>query len=277
MRVWLSSGILLTALLVGVLFAEDEAPPAAPTGPSVACELAYTDVIAFDYDRDGTRDRVQFWLVIEGRPASGEPGTAGAVPASGSVTYYVYDVVRKRRIDDWLMGFNMGFPVAGQPYPIADIRIEGRTARFDVRGATWTVTDGGDTWEKDTIEIESGGRKRKGRFYGGDVRVTPDPNVVWEPLDIEENRECNGCHRDAAVSMAAEGGPHRELECEVCHAEHPPDTEGAFPQCVECHEAHDEDHDREELQTEEARPGARHVAHDPFSSSSSWWITHSRA
>ena len=69
--------------------------------------------------------------------------------------------------------------------------------------------------------------------------MTPDPRIVWEPVDIEENRECIGCHRDAAVTMAAEGGPHREFECRFCHTGHPPESPGAFPQCVECHDAHD--------------------------------------
>ena len=117
MRSSLLGGALVAIALAGVLLAGDEPRAAAPPAAFVVCELAYTEVIAFDYDRDGTRDRVQFWLIIEAHPASGEPGTAGAVPESGSVRYFVYDVERKRRIDDWLMGFNMGFPSPASPTP----------------------------------------------------------------------------------------------------------------------------------------------------------------
>jgi hypothetical protein len=81
---------------------------------------------------------------------------------------------------------------------------------------------------------------RKGRFYGGDVRVGPDP-LAPQPLDLAANRECNGCHVEAATTMSASGGPHRELACADCHTEHPPEAEGAaIPQCQGCHEGHSE-------------------------------------
>lgn len=158
------------------------APPASITG-----ELAFSDIIVFDYDRDGTPDRVQFWIELEGLQAIGRAGDAGARAESGSVRYFVVDVERQRRIDDWLLGFNMegGFPVAGQAYPITDIRIEGRTAQFGLTGSTWTVTDKGDSWSKDSIEIETGGRKRQGRFYGGDLTVTPGPPAPPKQASID--------------------------------------------------------------------------------------------
>jgi hypothetical protein len=209
----------------------------------VSGELAFSETMVFDYDRDGTPDRVQFWIEIEGRPALGTPGSPDARPEAGSVRYFVLDVERGRRIDDWLIGFNMdgGFPAAGEPYPITHIRITGREARFDLRGATWTILDGGDSWEEDSIEVRTGERVRPGRFYGGDVRVVPDPRLEGDPLDIPENRECIGCHREAAVTIARSGGPHREFECVYCHAEHPPEAEGAVPQCAECHDRHAKD------------------------------------
>lgn len=235
----LATALMLVAV-TGVASGQTWPPPPA----SFSGELAFSETIAFDYDRDGTPDRVQFWIELAGRPASGEPGKIGSEPENGSVSYFVLDLERNERIDDWLLGFNMaggggGFPVAGQPYPLTDIRIAGRTVQFKLQGSTWTITDGGDSWDKDTIEIETGGRKRAGKFYGGDVTVTPDPRAVLEPVEIPENRRCNRCHEEAAISMAAVGDAHAELECAACHTVHPPKAPGAFPQCLECHEPHD--------------------------------------
>lgn len=237
MRVWLVGAILLLAVASGAgTQAGQEAVPR--TGPYLWAEVAFSDVLVFDYDRDGTRDRVQFWFALEGEPAIGKPGEAGARPESGSVSYFVVDVDRKIRIKDWLMGFNMGFPAPGEPHPITNISITGHTARFELRGAIWTITDAGDSWEKDTIEVKDSAGARPGRFYGGDFRVVPAPAPVTEPLPIEANATCVECHREPAVAIAASGGPHRELECANCHMEHPPEKEGARPQCLTCHEGH---------------------------------------
>ena len=182
--------LLLAFVAVAASFAADDPSPAAVAAPlsgSFAGRLAFSDTIVFDYDRDGTPDRVQFWIDLEGRPATGEPGDPDARAESGSVRYFVADLDRKRRIDDWLLGFNMaeGFPVAGEPYPITNIRITDRTAQFELRGSQWTITDSGDTWEQDSIEIETAGRKRQVRFYGGDIKVTPGPPVVSRPAGME--------------------------------------------------------------------------------------------
>jgi hypothetical protein len=233
--------VLLVTAMVGILLAQEETPaePAAPTESmaSVSGELAFSEPILFDYDRDGEQERVQFWIEFEARPAPGEPGPE---VASGSLRYYVFDLESERRIDDWMLGFNMsmggGFPRAGEEYPLTNVRIAGRQAQFDLAGTRFTIVDAGDSWQEDTIEVRSQSGPRPGRFYGGDVRVT-----VPQPLDIEANRECNECHDDAAVTIAAGGGPHRELECAFCHTEHPPEVDGAvFPACLDCHEGHSE-------------------------------------
>jgi hypothetical protein len=217
-------------------FLQTSEKPAAPAPPYFSGEVAFSEVMVFDYDRDGTRDKVQFWIAVEGQPAIGKPGEPGARAESGSVRYFVYDVERKKKIKDWLMGFNMGFPVAEQPYPITKISVTDRTARFDLNGTTWTITDLGDSTDQDEVVLQDPSGTRKGRFYGGVFRVVPA-----QPVPIGPNTECNECHRDAAVAMAASGGPHRELECATCHTEHPPDKQGARPQCRSCHEPHSPD------------------------------------
>lgn len=234
-----TAALALGVVMVGLVPAQSPTPPA--SGPSVSGELAFSDAIVFDYDRDGVQERVQFWIEFEARPAPGEPGPE---VAGGSLTYYVFDLESEQRVDDWLLGFNMtmggGFPRAGESFPLTNVSIEGKKARFDLRGTSFTIIDRGDSWEDDSIEVRDHNGVREARFFGGDVRVVPDPSAP-EPLDIEANRECNECHDDAAVSMAAGGGPHREFDCTTCHPEHPPDAEGVvFPACLECHESHSE-------------------------------------
>lgn len=235
MRATLRAAILLAVASAGLVRAAEKTAPLTP--PYLSGELAFSEILSFDYDRDGTRDKVQFWIVVEGQPAVGKDGEPGARPESGSIRYFVYDVERGKKIKDWLMGFNMGFPVADEPHPITHITVSGRTATFELRGATWTITDAGDTWDKDTIELKDASGVKKGRFYGGDFRVVPE-EAAPEPVANAANAKCNECHEDAAVSMAKTGGPHRELECASCHTEHPPEKEGALPQCLSCHEAH---------------------------------------
>jgi hypothetical protein len=181
------TAILLAFVTAASTAAKDApAPVSAPPPASVSGQLAFSDTIIFDYDRDGTPDRVQFWIELQALQAIGTEGDPGARAESGSVSYFVFDVERQQRIDNWLLGFNMsqGFPVAGQPYPVTDISIAGRTARFKLTGSSWTITDSGDSWDKDSIEIETGGRKRQGRFYGGDVTVTPGPPAPPKPADL---------------------------------------------------------------------------------------------
>jgi len=239
-----NSGITVAAALILVsgtvaILAQDGTPSA---GPSVSGELAFSNTLVFDYDRDGKQERVQFWIEFEARPAPGEPSPE---VASGSLTYYVFDLESEQRVDDWLLGFNMtmggGFPRAGESYPLTNVRIEGKKAQFDLAGTSFTIIDRGDSWKDDTIEVRDHNGLREGRFYGGDVRVIPDPDDVAKPLDIEANRECNECHDDAAASIAVAGGPHAEFECTSCHTQHPPDVEGhVVPACLECHESHSE-------------------------------------
>ncbi len=236
--------VVLFALgTVGILFSQDSAAPE-PVA-SVSGELAFSETIVFDYDRDGSQDRVQFWISFKAQPKASVRGEAAAERQSGYLSYYVYDVERHKRIDDWMLGFNMsmggGFPRAGEKHPLTNVRIMGRQARFDLDGTSFRVVDGGRSWKDDTIEVTDVNGTRKARFYGGDVRVISSPLETAKPLDIKANRKCIECHEVAAGFIAVKGGPHRDLKCTDCHTEHPPDVEGAvFPNCLGCHESHSE-------------------------------------
>jgi hypothetical protein len=143
-----------------------------PTGISGA--VAYTEVIRFDYTKDGIRNRVQFWLEFKGRPAVGKTGDPDFKPEEGTIYYYLYDVDQKKRVANWLMGFSMmeGPPPSG-PYPMSKLVIEGDTARFEAFNLKWTIVDGGEGYAKDRVTVDDGFRPRDMKMYDGDLRVGP--------------------------------------------------------------------------------------------------------
>ena len=148
------------------------APPAPGADvPELRGGVAYTGVHRFDYNKDGNRNRVQFFLIFKARPAVGQKDQPGYQPEEGSLTYRVYDLDTGKQVDNWSNGFNMGFPSSDRPYPLTNIAIEGKTATFEGMGMKWTVVDGGEGWEKDTVETDDGVRKRTMRTYAGDLRV----------------------------------------------------------------------------------------------------------
>jgi hypothetical protein len=57
---------------------------------------------------------------------------------------------------------------------MANLVIEGNTARFDAFNQHWTIVDGGKGHTRDQVTTDDGFTKpRLGRFYAGDVVVTP--------------------------------------------------------------------------------------------------------
>jgi hypothetical protein len=136
--------------------------------------VAYTEIVRFDYNKDGTRNRVQFWLEFKGRMAVGKPGDLGYQPEEGSIYYYLYDVDKQKRVANWLMGFSMmeGPPPSG-PYPMTNIVIEGNTARFEAFNMKWTIVDGGEGYAKDRVTVDDGFRPRDMKTYDGDLRIGP--------------------------------------------------------------------------------------------------------
>jgi len=157
----------LLCLLVGV-------PPAAPAqAPSeISGAVAYTEILRFDYTKDGIRNLVQFWLEFKGRGAVGKPGEPGYKPAGGAIWYYLFDVERKQKVTNWLMGFTMmeGPPPSG-PYPMTNLVIDGNTARFEAFDMKWTVVDGGEGYTQDRVTVDDGFKARDMKMYDGDIRV----------------------------------------------------------------------------------------------------------
>ena len=163
---------ILVAGFLCLLFLSSDAVAAERS--EITGAVAYTEIVRFDYTKDGTRNRVQFWLEFKGRPAVGKPGEPGYQPEEGTIYYYLYDVDKNKKVANWLMGFNMmeGPPPSG-PYPMAKLVIEGNTAHFEAFDMKWTIVDGGEGYAKDRVTVDDGFRPRDMKMYDGDLRIGP--------------------------------------------------------------------------------------------------------
>ena len=209
-------------------------PVLADQQPEITGAVAYTEIMKFDYTKDGILNQVQFWLKFKGSSAIGEPGEAGYIPESGAIYYYLVDVELKKQVDNWLMGFSMmeGPPPSG-PYPIKKIDIKGNQAHFEAFGMKWTIIDGGADYTKDTVTIDDGFRVRDMKLYSGDLKI-----LNARIADYTNYKECLECHASSADKMIAKGGKHNEMGCGECHIGHPPDVKKPYKACMECHEPH---------------------------------------
>jgi hypothetical protein len=136
--------------------------------------VAYTDVLRYDYNGDGKRERVQFWLEFDGHSAVGTPGTPGYKPAAGSVRYTLRDADDEKKVVRWRGGLDMEGVPKDTPFPMTDIVFDGKTVRFDAFGMRWTIIDGGDGLASDKVIVNDGFRSSEIRkLYAGDLWVGP--------------------------------------------------------------------------------------------------------
>jgi hypothetical protein len=226
--------ILLAALFCQLVFCNHLT---AAQQTEITGTVAYTEMIQFDYRKDGIRNRVQFWLEFKGSPTVGKPGDAGYKPESGAIYYYLVDMDNKKQVDNWLMGFSMmeGPPPSG-PYPMTGIEIRGNMAMFTAFDMLWTVIDGGEGYAKDTVKIDDGFRTREMKLYGGDFQIVD--------TEIEAHaayQDCVKCHAGSAMAIRSKGGQHNRVGCGDCHVGHPPEVKKPYKPCTECHKPHSQD------------------------------------
>lgn len=164
---------LLRAGVLGAIAMTAAAAAAQP--PQLSGAFAVTEIVRFDYDRDGERNRVQFWLEVAGRPAVGAPGEPGFRPEEGTLRYYMFDIDQDVKVFEWSIPLDMGGPPPDKTYPMENIVIDGRTATFEAFNMKWTVIDGGKGIENDTVTIDDGFRTRSKTFYAGDLQVGSAP------------------------------------------------------------------------------------------------------
>jgi predicted CXXCH cytochrome family protein len=225
--------------------------------PEITGAVAYTEVMQFDYTKDGIRNQVQFWLEFKGSPALGKPKEAGYTPESGAIFYYLVDIENKKTVDNWLMGFSMmeGPPPSG-PYPMQDINIKGNICRFRAFDMTWTIIDGGDDHTKDTVTIDDGFRVRDMKLYAGDLKI------VHARIEAHaQYRQCVECHEQPVSDMIAKGGEHSTMGCSECHILNSPETTRTHRLCSECHEPLSEEMAEHSEDLTEEDCGLCHTAH----------------
>jgi hypothetical protein len=148
--------------------------PVAAAEMIVSGAVAYTDVLRYDYNGDGKRERVRFWLEFDGHSAVGKPGEPGYKPAAGTVRYFLKDADDGTKVVKWRQGLDMQGAPRDTPFPMTDIEFDGKTVRFEAFGMRWTVVDGGDGYEQDKVIVNDGFRTSEvKKLYAGDVWVGP--------------------------------------------------------------------------------------------------------
>lgn len=136
--------------------------------------VAYSDVMRYDYTGDGKKNRVRFWLEFDGHSAVGKPGEPSYKPAAGSVRYLLKDDDDGTKVVKWRRGLDMEGAPKDTPFPMTDLVFDGKTARFDAFGMRWTVVDGGEGYQHDSIVVNDGFRTTEPmKLYAGNVWVGP--------------------------------------------------------------------------------------------------------
>ena len=136
--------------------------------------ISYTAVYRFDYNKDGHRNPVRFYIEFKARPAIGAEGQAGYRPEAGSIHYYVFDIEKNQRVEKWLEGFAMlNHDAVAAHHPATNIVITGNTATFEAFRMKWTVVDGGPGFERDSVTVDDGFRTKALKLYAGDLTIAP--------------------------------------------------------------------------------------------------------
>lgn len=161
---WVVLGIFCLGLLPGQVLAANTM--------EIMGSVAYTEVMNYDYDKDGSIDKVQFWADFHGHPAIGEPDTPAYQPEAGEILFFLYDLERKKKILNWLQ-FSMAALPPNKPFPMTKIYINGNTARFEANGTQYTVQDGGKGYVHDRVTANDGLRERQVKLYAGDIKIGP--------------------------------------------------------------------------------------------------------
>ena len=126
-------------------------------------DVAYAKPVEFDYDRDGTYNRIQMWatIVIEKTPTG----------YKGYLRRYMKDVDSGKAVLGYA-DINM-LPTLpyGEKIPVENVQKRGKTVLFKAGSKYYILIDGGEGYKNDTIIVNDGVRDYMVELYEGDVRV----------------------------------------------------------------------------------------------------------
>jgi hypothetical protein len=127
-------------------------------------EIFYSKPLRFDYDRDGTKNRV----VMASKFFIKRLRDGGY---NGYLQRYLYDIDKQKAVT-WYAKKNMlSEPPIGIDTEVSNVKQEGKTITFDVGNWHFTMTDGGKGYLSDKIIVNDGIRTKQVTMYGGEVEV----------------------------------------------------------------------------------------------------------
>jgi len=142
--------------------------------PHLTGEVAYSEPMLFDYNRDGQSKQVQFWLSLDIQPAWGKKGEPGYVDEKGTVRRYMKDL----ELGVPVIGYDQFMMIPdnplGEEVAVRDIDISGNTATFTFGTFRVTVKDNGPGFAKDSIRVNDGMRDYPVSLFGGDLKIIKD-------------------------------------------------------------------------------------------------------
>jgi hypothetical protein len=171
-KITVRNGLLMLSVfsLVGAVLPMSAA--AEQSRPVLTGKAAYAEPVAFDYNRDGKADMIQMWASFDVKPAVGKEGDTGYLPEEGTMRRYLQDIKTGQPVIGFSM-FNMlpDTPI-GEPVPVSDITLTGKTMSFNVGSMRYKVTDGGKGYQHDSITVNDGLNDYPVTLFDGDLTIT---------------------------------------------------------------------------------------------------------
>jgi len=140
--------------------------------PILSGDVAYGEPIKFDYNQDGTLKDIQLWVLFHVVPAVGKEGESGYLPAEGYLRRYLKDLALGVPVIGYSQ-FNM-LPTTplGDEVAASEITLSGNTMTFMSGGLHYTVVDGGEGLDSDSISVNDGIREYPVQLLDGDLTIS---------------------------------------------------------------------------------------------------------
>jgi len=139
--------------------------------PRLVGEVAYSEPMLFDYNRDGQSKQVQFWLSLDIKPARGKKGEPGYMKEEGTLRRFLKDIEKGVPVIGYDQFMMVPDNPLGKAVEVTDIAISGNTATFNVGPNRITVKVKGPGFANDSITVNDGMRDYPMTLYAGDLKI----------------------------------------------------------------------------------------------------------